>query len=189
MGKLSNLLVFTFCALSIVAAKAGQTSSKAESSYPNELPNVKLYQEAKWNSLQPYVSTIDDVEKLLGEPVPIIDDRLHGDFGFECDPDWIIVIDVVGKGEDLPDSVAGRVLLIRLYPKKRVSMVGADFSAFRAYTYREGAEEARVYYDQFGLRYVVYAKGTADGRFHTGDLESVMYGPSDAATAKLSRQR
>jgi hypothetical protein len=183
------LLVFALCNLVLVAAQARQSLSKGQSPYPNELPNLKLYREAKWNSLQPYVSTIDDVEKLLGEPVPMLDDRLHGEFGFEYDPDWTIVIDVVGKGGDLPDSVAGRVSLIYLHPKKSVSLVGADFSAFRGYTYREGNEEGTVYYDKFGLRYVVYEKDTADGRFHAGDLKSIMYGPSDEATAKITQRK
>jgi hypothetical protein len=188
MNKLSNLLVFTFYALALVAAQGGQSPSKVKSPYPNELPTLKLYQEAKWNSLKPLVSTIDDVEKLLGEPVPVADDRLHGDFGFEYDPDWTIVISVVGKGGELPDSLAGRVFHITLYPKKRVSLVGADFSAFRGATYTGHDEETTSYYDKFGLWYSVYAKSTADGRFHPGDLEYVMYGPSDEARAKHSNK-
>ena len=190
MNKLSNLVMFTFCALAFAAAQAGQSPSKAGRPYPNELPTLKIYEQAKWNSLKPYVSTVDDIEKVLGKPVAVYDDLLHTyDAGFQDDPDWTIVIDVVGKGGDLPDSVAGRISDINLYPKRRVSLVGADFSAFRGYTYRERNEEGTVYYDKFGLRYVVYEKDSADGRFHAGDLARIIYGPSDEATAKLTQQK
>jgi hypothetical protein len=107
MNKLTYVIAFTLCALSLVAGQSGQSASKVESPYPNELPTLKLYEEAKWNSLKPYNSTIDNVEKLLGKPVPLFDDRLHDDFGFDYDPDWIIVINVVGARKDLPDSVGG----------------------------------------------------------------------------------
>lgn len=188
MKKLSSVVVFTFCALALVAAQTGQSPSRGESSYPNELPTLKLYEEAKWNSLKAYVSTIDDVEKLLGEPVRLLDGGLHGDFGFEHDPDWTIVIEVVGKGGELPDSVVGRVSHITLYPRKRISLVGADFSAFRRYTYTKGNEEGKVYYDKFGLRYVVYAKDSGDGRFHAGDLARMIYGPSDKDTENYTNK-
>jgi hypothetical protein len=83
--------------------------------------------------------------------------------------------------------VAGRVLSIELYPKKRVSLVGADFSAFRGATYTGRDEETTSYYDKFGLRYVVFEKDTANGRFHAGDLKRIEYGPSDEATEKYGK--
>ena len=190
MNKLSNLLVFMLCAFALVTAQTGHSSFKSESSYPNELPNLKLHEQAKWGALKPYVSTIDDVERLLGEPVAVYDELLHTYVaGFQDDPDWTIMIDVVGGGGNLPDSVAGRVLSIELYPKKRVSLVGANFSAFRGATYTGPDEETTSYYDSFGLRYVVFEKDTANGRFHAGDLKRIDYGPSDEATAKFSRQK
>lgn len=68
MNKLRNLLAFTFCALTLVAAQAGRSPSKGGRPYPNELPILKIYEQAKWNSLNPYVSTVDDIEKALGKP-------------------------------------------------------------------------------------------------------------------------
>jgi hypothetical protein len=105
--------VFTFFALALVAAQAGQSPSKGGCPYPNELPTLKIYEQAKWNSLKPYVSTVDDIKKVLGKPVAVYDELLHTDVaGFQDDPDWTIVVDVVGEGGELPDSVAGRVLSI-----------------------------------------------------------------------------
>ncbi len=190
VNKLTNVIAFTFCCFALLATPAGQSPSKGGSPYPNELPILKIYEQAKWNSLKPYVSRVSDIEKVLGKPVAVYDELLHTDVpGFQDDPDWTIVIDVVGEGGDLPDSVAGRVLSIELYPKKRVSLVGADFSAFRGATYAGRDEETTSYYDKFGLRYVVFEKDTANGRFHAGDLKRIIYGPSDEATAKLSRQK
>ena len=190
MNKFTNVIGFTFLAVLLVLAQAGQAPSKRGCPYPNELPTLKLYEEATWNRIKPYVSTVDDIEKVLGKPVAVYDELLQTYVpGFQDDPDWTVVIDVVGENGDLPPSVAGRVMSIELYPKKNISLVGADFSAFRGYTYKEGNEEARVYYDRFGLRYVLCAKDSADERFHAGDLKRIDYGPSDEATAKLSRQK
>lgn len=189
MSKRITVLVITFIALAVAVA---QTESRPKQTrYPNELPNLKLYQDAKWNALKPYISTYDDGVKLLGEPVRVFNYRLHrDDWGYDYDPDWTIFVDVLGSDPDLTDSVRGRVVHVYLNPKKRVSLVGADFSAFKAYTYTDSRDpnvEGTVYYDKFGLRYSVYAKDTSDGRFHAGDLESIIYGPSEEETAKYRR--
>jgi len=189
MSKLITVLVITFIALAVAVAQS--ESRPKQTRYPNELPNLKLYQDAKWNALKFYVSTYDDGVKLLGEPVRVFDYRLHrDDWGYDYDPDWTIFVDVLGSDPDLTDSVRGRIVHVYLNPKKRVSLVGADFSAFKAYGYTDSRDpnvEGTVYYDKFGLRYSVYAKDTADGRFHAGDLESIIYGPSDEETAKYRR--
>jgi hypothetical protein len=181
-------------AITLVALVLGVTQSESQpgrSRYPNELPNLKLYEDAKWKTLKPYISTVDDVVSLLGEPVPILDDRSRGDVqGYEYDPDWTVVVDVLGSDPDLKDSVRGRFLNVVLYPKKRVSVVGADFSEFKVFSYtnsRQPNVEGTVYYDKFGLRYSVHAKDTPDGRFHAGDLESIIYGPSDEEKTKFKR--
>jgi len=168
---------------------ATRQSPERQVAYPNELPNLKIYEHAKWKTLKPYVSTFDDIQKLLGKPVPVYDELLHTFFaGYQDDPDWIIVIDVVDRNAELPDSVVGRVLTIELYPKNRVSLVGADFSAFRGATYSANQEVFTSYYDRFGLRYVVYEKESADRRFQVGDLKRIDYGPSDAETERLKRE-
>jgi hypothetical protein len=95
MKKIAYLITILLT-LSIRAGQAQQTALQDKTPYPNELPNLKLYQDAKWNSIRPYVSTVDDVEKLLGKPVTIYDD-LHHDYiaGFQVNPDWNITIYIV----------------------------------------------------------------------------------------------
>jgi hypothetical protein len=191
MKKITYLIILLLT-LSLKAGQAQQAALQDKTPYPNELPNLKLYHEAKWNSIQPYVSSVDDVVKLLGEPVPVYDNLIHGFVGgYESDPDWTIVIDILDKDPDLPDSVRGHVLSVTLYPKKRVPLSGADFSAFSGYTYKDSRDPnvgGTVYYDKFGLRYSVYAKDTIDGRFRVGDLQQIIYGPSNEETEKYSKK-
>ena len=194
VGKFAGVVLIILCGVAFGAPQVRQSPSKHESQYPNELSNLKLHQEAKWKSLQPYVSTVGDVEKLLGKPVAVYDELLQSYVaGFQYDPNWTIVVDVIGEDSELPPTRVGRVLSIELHPKRRISLVGADFSAFRAATYTARDEETTSYYDKFGLRYVVFERDTANGRFHAGDLKRIEYGPSEEETkeylskAKLTR--
>ena len=175
---------------SVACATQAQVADQ-KNPYPNELPTLKLYREAKWNSLRPYVSTEADIQKVLGKPVPFYDEVLRTEVpGYQDDFDWTIGISVVGKGGDLPDSVADRLADITLYPKRRFSLIGADFSAFTPMSvHNRSGPETSVYYDKFGLRYVVYAEDASDERFHAGDLKEIIYGASNAETEKLTRKR
>ena len=190
MNTLTNSLVYVLLVVAFIIGQGEKLSSETESRYPNEMPTLKLYREAKWNAIQPYVSTHADVDRILGEPLLVYDDLLLGYVeGYEYDADWRIVMDYLGKGGDIPDSLEGRVSHITLYPKKRVSLEGVKFSAaFSRYLYTYLSEEVMVYYDKFGLRYSVYAKDSTDGRFHAGDLKQIIYGPSDEATSKYTNR-
>jgi hypothetical protein len=178
-------------ALILLAATllAGQSEhpSKAVAPYPNELPGLQLYQQAKWKAIQPYISTQADVKRILGESVSVYEKRL-GRYvnGYEDDPDWTIVVSYLGGGGDLPASVEGRVSHLTLYPKRRVSLQDAAFPpAFRRYTARGDYDgQTTVYYDACGLRYSVYETDAKDGSFHAGDLNVIIYGPSEADTQK-----
>ena len=186
MEKLTCIVVFMLLAATLITAQADH-SSKAGSPYPNELPNLKLYQQAKWKAIQPYISNRADVDRILGEPVSVYQKSFGGYVnGYEDDPDWTIVVFYLGKGGDLPASLEGRVSDITLYPKKRVSLKGAEFPpAFRKYSSRDDADvQTTVHYDEFGLRYSVYATESTDGSFHAGDLKLIIYGPSNADTEK-----
>jgi len=173
-------LIAVLFATSTCTAQAKLSSAQERNPYPNELPTLKLYGGAKWNSLRPYVSTDADIRKVLGKPVAVCDELLKEYVaGYEDDFDWTIVVSVVGKGGELPDSVVERLDFITLYPKRRVSLVGADFSAFFPMSVRDrSGVETIVYYDKFGLRYSVYSEDSADGRFQAGDLELIRYGAS-----------
>ncbi len=53
----------------------GHLQSRTETTrkYPNELAAYQFYQNAKWKSLEPLVSTMADVRRLLGEPSEVHD--------------------------------------------------------------------------------------------------------------------
>jgi hypothetical protein len=166
-----------------------QTKSTAanDNPYPNELPTLKLYRDAKWKSLRPYVSTQEQVHRVLGEPSPFYDELLRTEVaGYDGGFGWTIVVSIVGKGGDLPDSVADRLGYLTLYPNRRVSLIGTDFSAFSTNSIDNSPDKTTDYSDKFGLRYVVYVEDAADGRFHIGDLKRIEYGASNEATEKLT---
>ncbi len=170
-------------------AQSKPTVAKGNDRYPNELPTLKLYRDAKWNSLRPYVSTEDEIHKVLGKPVPFYDEILRTEVaGYDGGFNWTIVVGIVGKGGTLPDIVVDRLDHITLYPKRRVSLVGADFSGFSITGFYNSKAKTTLYSDKCGLRYVVYAEDAADGSFHTGDLKLIEYGASEDETQRLTRK-
>jgi len=183
-ASLIILLVVPF-----TAATQAQTTVEKTNPYPNELPSLKLYRDAKWNSLRPYVSTEDEIHRVLGQPEPFYDELLRTEIaGYDGGFNWTIVVGIVGKGGDLPDTVIDRLDHITLYPKQRVSLVGADFSAFSITGFYNSKAKTTLYSDKFGLRYVVYAEDAADGSFHIGDLKLIEYGASQEATERLTHK-
>jgi hypothetical protein len=190
---MKQIISLVILVTALIVANAQQLSSEGKLRYPNELPNLKLYQEARWNSILPNVSTRDDVERILGKPLPIYDERFYvekfNDYlvGYDYDADWIIFVHYWGEGGDVPASAVGRVADITLHPRKRVSLRGVKFpSAFSASGYidRRSKSEGKTYYDSSGLTYSIYAKDTSDGRHLEGDLKVIVYGPPDKADEK-----
>jgi hypothetical protein len=186
--KMIACLIASLVAAFTCIGQAKHTVVDDKNPYPNELPSLRLYSAAKWNSLRPYVSTENEIHKVLGEPVPFYDERLRSNVaGYEDNFGWTIVVTIVGKGGDLPDSVVDRLGHLTLHPKWRVSLIGADFSAFSKNQILYNSDvQLTVYSDKFGLRYVLYAEDAADGRFHMGDLKFIEYGASDGETKKLT---
>jgi hypothetical protein len=171
------------------AGQTKPTAAEGENPYPNELPTQKLFASSKLKSLRPYVSTQEQVHKVLGEPSPFHDWLQPTEVvaGYDFQFDWTIVVTIVGKGGDLPNSVVDRLDHLTLYPKRRVSLVGADFSAFTVGALLYNSDlKLTVYSDKFGLRYVVHAEDAANGAFHVGDLKFIVYGASDQATETLT---
>jgi hypothetical protein len=114
MKKMTCLTVTMLVALTFTVGHAQQSPTEGQIRYPNELPLLKLYQEARWKPIVPYVSTKEDVEKVLGEPVLIgAEDSAARVFGYAYDPDWTIVVSYVG---DPVDAIVGRVAEITLRP-------------------------------------------------------------------------
>ena len=188
MIKMIKSAMFMALALTLMAGQAQHPSPEDESPYPNELPSLKLHEKARWKPIRPYVSTRDDVKRILGEPVDVYVDELGSVPGYKYDPDWTIVILYNGN----PPEVDGRVNSIILYPNKRISMEGVEFpSAFMKYPFgwSDGSRKVSgmIYDDEkFGLKYSIYATDSADGRFHAGDLQLIKY---EASKEKLEKYK
>lgn len=78
MNTIVRMAALVFLVVLTIAPTTGHVSDKNNLAYPNELPSLKIYERAKWKSLEPYVSTVDDVKKLMGKPVAIYDNSLKG---------------------------------------------------------------------------------------------------------------
>src|SRR2546425_12452683 len=106
MTKLSRIHVFVLVTVTVVFGQGAKSPSPDKLPYPNELPILRIYHDAKWKGIEPYISTKDDVDRLLGKPVLVYDDMLRANVsGYDCDPDWRIVVSYIAKGGDLPDSL------------------------------------------------------------------------------------
>ena len=164
--------------------------------YPNELPRYRFYSTAKWKSLQPLVSTIDDVRKVMGNPDEANDNAscsepYPGDsaakqpvFTYRLNRDWeILVYFVPSCSWNIPDDVsANRLCSVELIPRRHVS--------FRAIQFPEVFKKRRVtavdaqwdeYSDGTGLRYEVYTSKTPYGGDVPGDLNRIAYGPPESS--------
>ena len=179
MKKLTCSTLTMLFALTFIGGQAQQRPAEGKLRYPNELPHLKLYQAAMWKSVRPYGSTEEAVEQVLGPPVLIYEEHAAlGVYGYDYDPDWTIVISYVG---DPIEAIVGRVAEITLRPRRRVSMQGVTFpAAFHRGEVIDSSRKSKfiAYQDPFGLRYLLYAKAAANGRFRAGDLDSISYGPS-----------
>src|SRR5262245_22631475 len=131
MKIIASLVLLLVIALGL-RGQSKPAAVEAADPYPNELPTLKLFRTSKLKSLRPYVSTQKQVHDVLGEPSPFHEPLRPADVvaGYDFQFEWTIVVAIVGKGGDLPDSVVDRLGYLTLYPKRRVSLVGADFSAF-----------------------------------------------------------
>jgi hypothetical protein len=165
----------------LLAPNRGQSLlDRKRDPYPNELPMLKLYQKAKWKSIEFNVSTKEDVEKLLGKPVPIFREGIGWVAGYDDDPEWRSFVSYFDGGNGCEECRVGRVTEIRLAPKQRVSLSGIVFSqAFeKSGLVDVNGVEFNVYRDKFGLLYAIYKHDSQDGQVHTGDLNQVSYSAS-----------
>jgi hypothetical protein len=181
----------------------GQSKSEPSIKYPNELPGFRFYENAKWKSLEPLVSTIADVRRVLGEPkeahdVSQVTKPYPGDaaakrpvFTYELNDDWQILIYFVRycfyEGPALPASLDDRLCSIDLLPKKRLSFEKVVFPpALKKKLETAIHGEWNEYSDGSGLVYEVFTRKTAYGDERPGDLNRIKYGPSDEAISKYA---
>ena len=179
--SIALLLLLVFSAPS--AAQRPRPKAVSALKYPNELPQLKLYEKAKWKELEPMVSTEEDVRRVLGDVLAI----------YEFDPDWLVLLSFVGRGSHTngkpwPESLTGRVASITLRPRKRLSLKGVKFPpAFKWGGGHASHSDATwdVYSDGSGLKYYIFSNKT--GEHEPGDLYQIEYGASDALIERQIR--
>ena len=201
--KTASILIFLFSLTFLPATLARQPQSETGNKYPNELPGYKFYAKAKWKSLEPLVSTMADVRRVLGEPSEAHDTSQYtkpypGDavakrpvFTYELDGSWQILVYFARycfyAGPVLPASLNGCVCTIDLVPKKRISFDAVRFpTAFK----KENVVAVDAAWDEYadgsGLVYEVYTTKTPYGSKQPGDLNRIKYGPSRDAVLKYA---
>jgi hypothetical protein len=175
--------------LSIVSMISGQNNP---SGYPNELAGYRFYSNAKWKSLEPLVSPIGDVRRVMGNPDEANDNASYSEsypgdvaakqpvFTYRLNRDWDILLYFVSScfwkiPHDIPPK---RLCSVELIPGRHIS--------FRAIQFPEVFKKRHVaavdaqwdeYSDGTGLRYEVYTSKTPYGGDVPGDLNRIVYGP------------
>lgn len=184
-----------------------QSVGKKSERFPNELTNYRFYESAKWKSLEPLVSTMADVRRIMGEPTeandasqftkpyPGDDKAKRPVFQYSKDPDWTVLIYFLKycfSGYDYPLSskLDDRLCSIDLIPKKPISFSNLVFPDLFKKTHVD-AFHGRwdEYTDETGLRYQVYAGPSAYGHDKAGDLNRIVYTASDETFKKYSQQK
>jgi hypothetical protein len=201
--KIISILALLLSLVLLPTSLAGQSQSEMSSKYPNELPGFKYYENAKWKSLEPLVSTMADVRRILGEPneahdVSQFTKPYPGDavakrpvFTYELDNDWQILIYFVRycfyEGPALPASLDDRLCTIDLVPKKRIPFGKVEFpAAFKKQNVTAVDAAWDEYADGSGLVYEVYTTKTPYDNKQPGDLNRITYGPSDETIRKYA---
>ena len=175
----------------VVGVKAG-----ASDRYPNEILGFQLYKGAKWASLTPLKSRMADVRQVLGPPDDAHDlanysQPYPGDGTAKCavwdysDGDWTILVyfdsyTFADRSQPLPED-QDLVSTIDLIPRTPIPFhfkyIPPTFESMPV-----DAPCARwiEYRDTYGLKYEVFTSKTAYGDEQPGDLNRIVYGPSDA---------
>jgi hypothetical protein len=201
--KPTKILAGLFIALMICSVPLTATSQKLDP-YPNELRGYRFYATEKWKSLQPLVSTMADVRRVLGAPTEA-SDMSHftkpypGDaaakepvFTYDLGQDWQMLVYFVrycfdDDGPTLPRSMDDRLCSIDLVPKKRAPFANIKFPpvfAKKHVTAFDGAWDE--FADGSGLVYAVYSTRSQYGDRRAGDLFRIKYGASTEALARYA---
>lgn len=141
--------------------------------YPNELDRFKLY--GKYCSgLEPMKSTVEDVKKVLGEPLKEKSGKWI--LWYEKD-EWQILVYLVPDNGEYPARLAGKAVeSIDFISTKPVAFGNTKFpKAFNKVDTRAADARWDEYYDAFGLVYEVYTSKPPYGDEQSGDLNRISY--------------
>ncbi len=176
---------------------------KRSERFPNELPNYRFYETAKWRPLEPLVSTMADVRRILGEPTEANDVTQYtkpypGDdkakqpvFTYNLNSDWQLLVYFVKycfQGYvPLPSSLDNRLCSINLIPRKPLPFNNVVYpSVFTKKDVRAIHGAWTEYSDETGLFYEVYTSPGPYGDERPGDLNRIIYTASEAGFKKHS---
>lgn len=166
--------------------------AQATTPYPNELPDYRFYQTAKWRTLTPTDSTIADVRLLLGNPDNATDlanttDPYPGD---DHVTSVVFTYSRLMRGWDVLiylHSSCGvavktpRLCSVDLLPHKRTPFAQVKFPGDFVKKHVTAVDAAwDEYSDGSGLRYEVYSTKTPYGNELPGDLNRISYGQRNA---------
>lgn len=202
--KRKNLFKSFLAALSVCLIVAGcaqaQIKAGKNMAYSHELPGFKFYRKIKGKSLEPSVSTIADVRRVLGKPDKETDLTDYfapypGDAAaknpvleYSYGVDWEILI-YFSKPQGQASTAAHILSSIDLVPKKRISFSKLRFPARfqkRHVLAVDGAWDE--YSDGTGLVYAVYTLKPPYGHKQAGDLYRIMYKSAQEAIAEFEEK-
>ena len=170
--------------------------------YPNELTDFAFWRDARWSSLVPLEASLADVRRVLGEPAEAIDIAHYGDpypgddaaaqpvLVYRDAPGWHAYVYLVRSDLSVsaryPAQLQGRLLSIDLVPDARVPFADRIPKDVFHGTTATGADASWTdYEDGSGLRYEVYTRDLPRGKQRAGDLNRIVYGPSDAQKQRV----
>jgi hypothetical protein len=189
-------LVLTIALASIFTPRAALTAPGGENAgrYANELPGFKFYQDARWRSLTPLVSTMADVRTVLGQPDEESDfsqftKPYPGDtaavspvFTYELNSDWQLLVYFVKYSmcecPNLQKTRGDLLFSLELLPKKPLSFKQVTFPpVFKPQAVTAVDARWNEFSDGTGLAYEIYTSKTPYGHEQPGDLNRIVYGP------------
>jgi hypothetical protein len=172
--------------------------------YPNELPHLRLWHAGRWNELEPLVSTLADVRRVLGTPADANDigqysepypgdDRAKQPVLRYTSPAVETVLAYTVRSDlsvsgCYPASLQQRLLSVDLIHRVELACRDLWGPRFRNAVVVAADASWREFRDPAGLRYQVVGCDASDGR-GSGRLKRIVYGPSDDAEAKAWARR
>lgn len=182
--------------VSLISAQIASQGADLKNHYPNELPEFRFYETASWRTLEPLVSTMKDVRRVLGnpqeandmiafgKPYPGDEKALQPVFTYKLSSDWTLLVYFTKScRHEFPRGLPGdRVCSFDLVPEQRISFDSSKLpNAFiKGNVLGAGGQTWDEYSDGTGLRYEVYTSPPPYGFKKPGDLIKISYGPPKA---------
>jgi hypothetical protein len=170
--------------------------------YPNEIEGYKFWATAKWRTLVPLESTLADVRRVLGAPesesdiaslsapYPGDDKAVQPVLSYSLSDGWHAYVYLVRSNLSVASKYAAavqdRLLSIDLVPDASVPFAGRVPESIFHVDKSVGVVSELVYADGSGLSYQVYLHTSAHEHTRAGDLDRIVYGPSDAARRRAA---